>query len=1156
MPPAVDGNSHLSLDALETAVRGADPCAFLVPAWLLQKLIASERGPAVNVFSLPRVQAHVIDRGRLMEIVQREELPLEAAPPSCATIVLLARPETDLLATVSGSDLLLRYWRLLFHARVKGEVSATLAAAPLPRAAVQGRIERLGRPAFNEARFVLQRERYVSPTADDCETYAEFAAFYLEFTRFAPELLAWFFPAISDPAAVLELLAADVDADAILKSTRPAGAAEPRHEAAAVNPSPPVTGKPKRRQSRDAGRREGLLAKAVAADAVGNDVRGALLRMRVYRASGVAGSARDNLSAVYADALKDLDQLTARLKAALQLDDSLARQWRAWLVALLENAANGWWNAEGRLLYDLQKVCVYHEREIYSVNVMDYVIDLGRRPLRRPQPGQRLVLTLKSLRSALRRTARARISPRGRSELRRLLRTAIEDAEVRLRAFLCPGVASALKDGGLHPATATETVAHAKLTEELLDEIVDNGYLTFPALRDAVSRNEMKLNDLSSRADYTRGDQLLQIDRKLEDNLDYVYRRGEIYLRAFHRLSSLFFATRGGRFLTRFLILPFGGAFLVLEFLDHSVGLLLHKFMYPPEFDPVTGKAIHHAIFNRWWLLVLFGLFLFGLIHAPPFRRAIANGLRRFFHGVRVVFYEAPRWLLTRPVVQAVLNSQFARLFFRYIFKPLAFAAFVYVFLPSTVSDSKKMLTLGAVFLVVNILLNSAAGRALEQAVLHTLRTTLARFTWEVMVTIVRGVVQIFQGLLEAVDRLLYAVDELLRFRAGQKRSTVVVKAALGFFWFYVAYITRFVINLLIEPQINPIKHFPVVTVSHKMILPTTPYIAEALRRVGIESSRAWAAAGIITLCTPGVFGFLAWEFKENWKLYRANRSKNLKAVRVGSHGEALATFLRPGLHSGTVPKIFHKLRKVQLRSDAPLAATNKHLDAAHHVEAALVAFFTREFLAQLNRHPLFRQTPVSLGHVHLATTLIRVEFNLGSGETGLTTPMVLAFEQRAAWILGRIEQPGWITDLAEPQSRQLAAALLGLYKLSGVDLIHEQVESLLSEGARFDFRRNDLIVWPAADFAAEVTYDLTTTDGPLVPYYVTAAPDIRLPALEVAQVLFRQVAVPRSAWIELWESDAADVSLSAIQVLPRLQGGFSGPRHHRTGPVSTPVFP
>jgi hypothetical protein len=227
------------------------------------------------------------------------------------------------------------------------------------------------------------------------------------------------------------------------------------------------------------------------------------------------------------------------------------------------------------------------------------------------------------------------------------------------------------------------------------------------------------------------------------------------------------------------------------------------------------------------------------------------------------------------------------------------------------------------------------------------------------------------------------------------------------------------------------------------------------------------------------------------------------------------------------VPKIYHKLRKVQLRSDAPIGATNKHLDAAHHVEAALVAFFTREFLAQLNRHPLFRQAPVALGHVHLATTLIRVELKRESSQ-----PLVLAFEQRAGWIIAAIEEMGWAAHLPAAQSRQLAAALLGLYKLAGVDLIHEQLQSLFPAGSRFDFRRNDLIVWPDAEFAVEGAYDLTA-DGRLTPRFAEPGVAGELPALRPGQVLFRKAQVPREGWIELWETDAGGAVLADVEVFP-----------------------
>ena len=100
MPPAVDGNSHLNVDALERAVRAAEPCAVMVAPWVLQKVIAGDRER--GLFSLPRAHAHVIARGRLMEIVEREELPVDGGIPECGTLILLARPEVDQLASTGA----------------------------------------------------------------------------------------------------------------------------------------------------------------------------------------------------------------------------------------------------------------------------------------------------------------------------------------------------------------------------------------------------------------------------------------------------------------------------------------------------------------------------------------------------------------------------------------------------------------------------------------------------------------------------------------------------------------------------------------------------------------------------------------------------------------------------------------------------------------------------------------------------------------------------------------------------------------------------------------------------------------------------------------------------------------------------------------------
>src|SRR5206468_9262956 len=122
----------------------------------------------------------------------------------------------------------------------------------------------------------------------------------------------------------------------------------------------------------------------------------------------------------------------------------------------------------------------------------------------------------------------------------------------------------------------------------------------------------------------------------------------------------------------------------------------------------------------------------------------------------------------------------------------------------------------------------------------------------------------LFRWLLDRVEQMIYAVDERLRFREGESSFSFVSKLIFGLFWFVITYVVRLVLILFIEPQVNPIKHFPVVTVSHKLTLLAVAPVSEALK---INPVTVGGVLGLI----PGVFGFLAWELKENWRLYRAN---------------------------------------------------------------------------------------------------------------------------------------------------------------------------------------------------------------------------------------------------------------------------------------------
>ena len=91
---------------------------------------------------------------------------------------------------------------------------------------------------------------------------------------------------------------------------------------------------------------------------------------------------------------------------------------------------------------------------------------------------------------------------------------------------------------------------------------------------------------------------------------------------------------------------------------------------------------------------------------------------------------------------------------------------------------------------------------------------------FEVIPGLFHLIMSAFDRLIEWVERLIYAVDEWLRFREGQSRVVLAVKAVLGLVWGVVAYVVRIYLDLLVEPQINPIKHFPVVTVAAKIMLP------------------------------------------------------------------------------------------------------------------------------------------------------------------------------------------------------------------------------------------------------------------------------------------------------------------------------------------------
>jgi hypothetical protein len=1102
----------IDVGELQNRLRQVDPAALVVPARILRRVIKRDRKLAGIGLQVPHHRGYVIGRDALLQIAEPAELGLTGTESLPDTVILVARPSSERLAGEEPGATLTRYWRMLFHLRVHIALDERVAEHKLSEARIRDRIHRIGQTEFEEIRAVLRQEGLLLPPRDDRTVYIEFAALYLELRYFAHTLLPRYFPAVQQFDCIDQLLAEDVDADALFARTRPAGAFDPvpppeaapdgDDEDESVPESPVVSG----------GNYDSLMERSSEVARVGNLVKAAILKARAaHRAVG------EQQARAAAGAAADLDVLTERLRRALDLGPQEAEAWRRVLPVLLERAAERLWPPEARMLYDLQKVCLDHEREIYALDLVEWAVSLGRRPIKRPLPGQQDILSLKHLRGALKRLAGARLPAETRAELLDLLHAAVHHSETKLRERFRPVIVAALEEVGLRPQNLPERVALAKITEELLDQVGERGYLTMGDLRDALSRNNLKLPDLAGPRELVLGDRLIRANRRLAVGLDGIYRRGEIYLRWLQRLSSVAFGTQIGRLATLYLVLPLGGAYVILAGVKHMVELVAEHF--GPKPAPEHSGDAHVPVLP----LVLLGLFLLALIHVPVFRRAVGMGLVGLFRGLRWLFIDLPAAVLRQPAVRFVLDSRPFLVLKQVALKPLVAGGVAAGLLRLCRAGPISALTAGGLVVgAVAVVLNTRFGRDLEEAFLDWVARTWQKFTTDVVPGLFRLLMAFFKRLIEAVERVLYAVDERLRFKTGDSRLSLVVKPVLGLVWFAVTYVVRFAVNLLIEPQINPIKHFPVVTVSHKLVMTLlVPALAAFFEEhFGLGKGRAIGLAGTIGFGIPGIFGFIAWELKENWRLYQANRSPTLKPVMIGHHGETMARFLRPGFHSGTIPKLYAKLRKAQRRGmrTGRWKPFRKHRETLDHLEESIRHFFERELITLLEDSNSWGALPLEVGKVALGSNRVRVELccpRLGSAGVWVT------FEELSGWLVAGVAEPGWLGELNPEQTQAITAALAGLYKMSGVDLVREQVEASLGPKAvSYDMTGDGLVVWPGNGEGCEVIYPLR--DGAPIEPRTSACPPEGLPVLDASRLLFRDVPVTWVEWVDGWERDQA----------------------------------
>ncbi|MBS2011767.1 MAG: hypothetical protein JST00_02540 [Deltaproteobacteria bacterium] len=1020
---------------------------------------------------VPHARCCVIERAALLRIVGAAELGAtdDALHP---TVILVARPDGEDLREV---------WRRAFHGHVHHHLEERARKGELTPALVRERIHRIGQTQFDEIRAVLRSEDLLFRASDDRETYIEFAAFYSELAHFDPDSLDEFFPTAMGAKGgsdVEEVLALDLDAPALLVACKPEGAPhlEARRSRAVVQSFVPTPIGAPSSDRRAPAERE---AAVEAARARGNVVRSMVMRL-------AAGESAD----------EDVDALARRLRAALLAAEGAEPSTDAWRTVIrgLARAAARTDSArvlEARVLFDLQKACIDAERMRSAVDVLGWVGSAFRRPIVRPLPAVRAVRIARLLDHAFVSSHRAALPRAEREQLERVFHAARARAKENTRQTVVPALERAFDAVGLVPRCVPERVARDNLCEELLDLTLARGSFGISQLRDALSRSSLKLPNLTP-GDLLRGDPLLRADRILATELDGVYRSGEIYLRGLQKVSSIAFGTRPGRAATLHVVLPLLASFVVLEALSHLV-------------HPIA-KALHRRHVHVLTPVSFFALALavYLLLHADVARRVARAALGGIGTALRAVFVGLPTFLLATAPVRALLRTRVGSI----ATKPFFLGLPVYLVARRVGLHRGGALVAAVVALAVTAtFLATPAGLRVEEVVSDVVARRMRQLSRQVLPGLLGWLVDVFRAFVELVERVLYMVDEWLTFKNGQSSFTLVSKGALGVVWFFATYLIRVYVNVLIEPQVNPIKHFPVVTVSHKIILPLSPTILEAFRQplLPLGAVIANTIAGSTVFLLPGAFGFLVWELKENWKLYDQNRSRDLEPVRVGHHGETMRALLVAGFHSGTVPKAFAKLRRATKRGETE--KINACRAALRGVEHGVRDFVERELAGFLREVRRWKAGDVEVHAVELGSNRICVAISCADASPD---PAWIHFEEQSGWLVASVPTRGFLDVLEPSQRATFEAALAGFYKRAGVEIVREQVESLVGEGVPYDVADEGLVVWPEG-YQTEVVYDLDASGS--LEGTVRGAPIASPRQLDADRLLFARQAIAWSTW-------------------------------------------
>jgi hypothetical protein len=306
---------------------------------------------------------------------------------------------------------------------------------------------------------------------------------------------------------------------------------------------------------------------------------------------------------------------------------------------------------------------------------------------------------------------------------------------------------------------------------------------------------------------------------------------------------------------------------------------------------------------------------------------------------------------------------------------------------------------------------------------------------------------------------------------------------------------------------------------------------------LGEVAGNTVAAATVFLL--PGVFGFLVWELKNNWRLYDSNRSVNLSVKVVGHHSETMLRLMKPGFHSGTLPKLYRKMRKAELKRKA--VKVRKCLKGLSDVRHAVRHFMERELAALLACRNNWLECPVSVGSIQLGSNRIRVELcNPAMGSENA----VLAFALKGNCLVAGFVRVGWLAALSPAQRNEFRNAIMGVYKRAGVHYIREQIVQWVRAGDALDISKGVLMVFRAGSNSVRVSIPLNRPQEPLP---VLAGSD---PERRIGELAYGRYPISYVSWVDVWEKPPEMLSSLQEMVVALPRHGLSRETDVSAGPA------